>query len=105
MADEEDTTPAPPPTLPDSHKEEIMGIFKQFDIDGNGLIPLAQLASGTMSVGGKEVSVLNTLAAMDFNGDGFVEESEWTEYFANIAAAMSAEDLSVVLTDLSESGR
>ena len=67
------------PTLSAEMKGEVMELFKAFDVDGTGKVPLARLRGATVKAGPNEHKVLKTLAEMDFNADGFVEASEDAE--------------------------
>ena len=92
------------PKLEGAKKQEVMSVFKQFDVKSDGKIAIAQLKSAKMKVGPSETKLLQTLADMDFNGDGFVEAHEWEMYFATVCAELSDIDLKVVMDDLKEAG-
>ena len=92
------------PTLSAEMKGEVMELFKAFDVDGTGKVPLARLRGATVKAGPNEHKVLKTLAEMDFNADGFVEASEWEMYFAAAEGSLSKEELNVILSDLKTAG-
>ena len=93
------------PTLSGEKKKQVMEVFKLFDVKDDGKIPLKQLRDAGMKVGGTDVKILSTLADMDFNGDGYVEASEWELYFATVSADLSDEELKLVMDDLRTAGR
>ena len=93
------------PTLSAAMKGEVMELFKSFDVDGTGKVPLNRLQTATVKAGPNEHKVLKTLAEMDFNKDGFVETSEWEMYFAAAEGSLSKEELAVILSDLKTAGR
>lgn len=92
------------PTLSGPMKEQVMDIFKKFDMDTTGKIPLESLQNSKMSVGPSEVAVLKYLADMDFNGDGYVEVSEWEMYFANTLAVLTEAETKDMMEELSTAG-
>ena len=51
----------------------VRQLFKDWDIDGKGMIEIKALKGVTVNVGPQESQVLSQLIAMDYNGDGFVE--------------------------------
>ena len=101
--DEEDEVPKLPTLEAGETRDRIMGLFEKYDHAKNGMIPLDKIKKAGVSVGPTENKILNTLAAMDFNGDGFIEASEWELYFAATVEALSADELDVVLGDLEAS--
>ena len=89
--------------LPDGpEKDEIMALFKQFDLDSVGNIPIQRLKSVTMSVGPGQTKLLDYLSQMDFNGDGMVEPDEWEMYFANVLPALGEDATKLVTAELKE---
>ena len=105
MADEDEPMPEAPKLEPGPQKDEVMALFKTFDVEGTGKIEMKGLKSVKVEVGPSKMSVLEQLAEMDFNGDGFVEEDEWELYFATVVATLDADSLKVILDDLKEAGR
>ena len=91
--------------LPPKRLEKVRALFQEWDVDGNGMIPLSTLNGATTSVGPTEVKVLAQLADMDFNGDGFVEASEWEEYFTATAGGLTDQQFDAIIEDLTTSGR
>jgi len=88
------------PELPPEKKAAVVALFKQFDTAGNGMLPLDSLNSATVSVGPSEEGVLVSMKEMDFNGDGYVEESEWVVYFTAIGDALGDEEFDLIMTEL-----
>ena len=102
MADEEpeDEVPQGPPPLEGDRKDEVLACFKTFDIDGTGMVPIAKVYAATTNVGPKQMKLLGTLADMDFNGDGHVEEDEWMLYFAMISDELSDAQFADTFNDI-----
>ena len=94
-----------PKLEPGPQKDEVMALFKTFDIEGTGKIEMKGLKAVKVEVGPSKMSVLDQLAEMDFNGDGYVEKDEWEMYFATVVAALDADSLKIILDDLKEAGR
>ena len=63
------------PPLAEEKMKRVKDLFKEWDIDGSGLIEIKALKGVTVSVGAQESQVFSQLMAMDYNGDGFVEQS------------------------------
>ena len=105
MADEDEPMEEAPKLEPGPQKDEVMALFKTFDIEGTGKIEMKGLKAVKVEVGPSKMSVLDQLAEMDFNGDGYVEEDEWEMYFATVVAALDADSLKIILDDLKEAGR
>lgn len=63
------------PQLPPDKLKLVKDMFKEWDIEGNGMIEIKALKGVTVNVGPQESQVLSQLIAMDYNGDGFVEAS------------------------------
>ena len=63
------------PQLAPEKLKLVKEMFKEWDIEGNGMIEIKALKGVTVNVGPQESQVLSQLIAMDYNGDGFVEAS------------------------------
>ena len=50
----------------------IQELFAQFDIDGQGKLPLANFSQASLKVGPHESGILEKLKEMDFDSDGFI---------------------------------
>ena len=68
------------------------------------MIEIKALKGVTVNVGPQESQVLSQLIAMDYNGDGFVEASEWETYFGTTAGVLSDSEFQVIMDDLRASG-
>ena len=82
----------------------VRQLFNEWDIEGNGMIEIKALKGVTVNVGPQESQVLSQLIAMDYNGDGFVEASEWETYFGTTAGVLSDSEFQVIMDDLRASG-
>lgn len=92
------------PQLPPDKLKLVKDMFKEWDIEGNGMIEIKALKGVTVNVGPQESQVLSQLIAMDYNGDGFVEASEWEAYFQSTASVLSDAEFQVIMDDLNSSG-
>jgi len=98
-------TGAPAAPLSAARLEAVTSLFKEWDLKGDGMIPLGLLdKGGNIEVGNVNVGVLKQLKDMDFNGDGSVELSEWVTYWTTIGASLSDSDFEMILKELAESG-
>lgn len=82
----------------------VRQLFKDWDIDGKGMIEIKALKGVTVNVGPQESQVLSQLIAMDYNGDGFVEAAEWETYFGSTAPSLTDAEFQVIMDDLRTSG-
>ena len=83
---------------------ECLELFKTYDTEKTGKISISKLEGSSMKVGPHQANLLKTLGDMDFNGDGYVEESEWKQYFATVMQALSEDELALVIADLKSAG-
>jgi len=98
--DPEDVEAEEAPELSPEKKAAVMALFKQFDSSGTGMLTLTLLGRATVSVGPSEQGVLISMKEMDYNGDGYVEASEWEIYFTAISEALSDEEFDTILGEL-----
>jgi len=89
------------PELEEKWKGKVEELFKMYDFDATGMIPLERLNATSMSVGAANINVLSTLAQMDYNGDGYVEMGEWEMYFATCTSVLADDEVEEVMNALS----
>ena len=88
-----------------ANDKSITELFNRWDVaDGanDQKIEVEAFRGGSVKVGPHESRVLELLAQMDFDGDGYVTYDEWHQFFATAAGSLSPEEFGDVMKDLAD---
>jgi Ca2+-binding EF-hand superfamily protein len=89
------------PALSAAQAERVATLFKAWDIDSIGKLPLANFTGASIPIGPHESGVLTKLREMDYDGDGSVTKEEWNAYFA-ACAVLSQEEFDLIINSMIE---
>jgi len=90
------------PSLTAEQLTQVDELFKEWDIDGEGRLPITNFDKKSETViGNQKFNIVAKLGEMDYDGDGFVTLEEWKIYFT-AAAALSRDEYDFIINAMKD---
>jgi len=88
--------------LPEKRAAMVKELFAIWDYRGGGQIAYKEINSAGVSVGPKEIKVLDDLKRMDINGDEFVDLPEMLTFFGAASSVMNDGEFETIIGEMTE---